>query len=60
MNAAVRDAPTLLFKEEYVTDMVQLEKGVVVKDVLARQLKEGYVLGMVQKSEDASMKDASN
>ena len=37
--------------------MVQLEKGVVVKDVLARQLKEGYVLGMGQSSNDAATKD---
>ena len=50
-HAERRDAPTLLFKEEYVSDMGQKSKEescAPTKDVQTMHGKEEYVSDMVQ------------
>ena len=58
-DVVMKDVPTLLFREEYVSGMVQLKRGrlVVMEDVPIMLSKEEFAKDMVLKLRDEGLKD---
>jgi hypothetical protein len=57
-DAALKDAPVWLSREECASSMVQRSNDAAAKDAGTKLLEEEFALGMEQKSNGAAAKDA--